>query len=328
MNREKIRERELKIIFMGTPQFAVATLDRLHLEGYNIAAVVTAPDRAKGRGLKIAKSAVKERAEELGLKVLAPPSLKDPLFIEDLKKIGAHLYIVVAFRMLPKEVWSLPPLGCFNLHASLLPQYRGAAPINRAIMEGEKRTGVTTFLLDHQIDTGKILLQESVAITPLDNAGSLHNKLMERGANLVVETVRALLKGSLFPTPQSALIKEGEPLKKAPKLSTRSGKIEWELPSFQIVNLVRGLSPYPGAYTNLCEGESLTRVKIFEVKNLPDNYTLKAGEGRSDSDRELIIGCGEGAVSVLSLQLEGRKRVSIEQFLRGRRGEQNFIFRS
>lgn len=326
MNNSEKKEEGVKIIFMGTPDFAVASLEKLHSMGYNIAAVVTTPDRTKGRGLKLSKSAVKESAEKLGIETLTPSSLKDPLFISKLKEIGADIFIVVAFRMLPKEIWSLPPLGCFNLHASLLPHYPGAAPINWAIIEGEERSGVTTFYIDKDIDTGNILLQESVEITPMDNAGTLHDKLKEIGAQLVIRTVDAIRSGTLTPIPQNSLEIDHSKIKFAPKLTPLSGKIEWDNSSTQIHNLVRGFSPYPGAFSIVSDGDSTMRVKIFETAEVKSRDDIKPGSITTNGKSELIVGCGSGAISILSLQMEGRKRVSIEEFLRGRQGRVSIHF--
>lgn len=283
---------KLRIVFMGTPEFAVPSLNILVENGYDIAAVITAPDKPGGRGLQLQPSDVKVAAEKHGLKVLQPTSLKAPEFIEELRSLNANLQIVVAFRMLPEVVWSMPSIGTFNLHASLLPQYRGAAPINWAIINGEKETGATTFFLKHEIDTGSILFQEKEPILPEDDAASLYERLMMKGARLVLKTVKAIESGDYKAVPQ---VESGE-LKHAPKVFRT--EIDWNQPSEKIVNLVRGLSPYPGTWANI-NGKNY---KIFRV---------------SQRDGEIKMKTADGFVTIEELQPEGKKRMKAADFLRG-----------
>ena len=308
-------EPTLRIVFMGTPEFAVASLNALYETGVDIAAVVTAPDRPCGRGRKITFSPVKKYAMDHRLTLFQPEKLRDPEFISALRDINADLFVVVAFRMLPEEVWSMPRLGTFNLHASLLPQYRGAAPINHAIINGETMTGVTTFLIDEDIDTGMILLSRETAILPNETAGSLHDRLMETGARLVVETARGLAAGSLKPAPQEKM--DDTMLKPAPKISPADMVIRWEKIAENIHNLIRGLSPCPGANTMLRkEGRSL-RLKILDstinyeiTGNIPGTLIV------TEKSR-LMVACGKDTLEILSLIPEGRKRMSAAEFLRG-----------
>ncbi|HHU98323.1 MAG TPA: methionyl-tRNA formyltransferase [Bacteroidales bacterium] len=308
-------EPTLRIVFMGTPEFAVASLNALYETGVDIAAVVTAPDRPCGRGRKITFSPVKKYAMDHRLTLFQPEKLRDPEFISALRDINADLFVVVAFRMLPEEVWSMPRLGTFNLHASLLPQYRGAAPINHAIINGETMTGVTTFLIDEDIDTGMILLSRETAILPDETAGSLHDRLMETGARLVVETARGLAAGSLKPAPQEKM--DDTMLKPAPKISPADMVIRWEKIAENIHNLIRGLSPCPGANTMLRkEGRSL-RLKILDstinyeiTGNIPGTLIV------TEKSR-LMVACGKDTLEILSLIPEGRKRMSAAEFLRG-----------
>ncbi len=316
----------IKIVYMGTPQFAVPPLERLISEGYEICAVVTAPDKPVGRGLKVSQSEVKKYALSLGLKVLQPHSLKDEMFVKELSDINAHLFIVVAFRMLPKIVWSLPSIGTFNLHASLLPQYRGAAPINHVLINGETTTGVTTFMIDEEIDTGKILLQSECNIGENENAGELHDKLSALGASLVLQSVKKLIKGEITPIDQNRLIENGTSLKVAPKLTRESGKIDWKYRSYEVFNLIRGLSPYPAAYSNFIKGDESTMLKIYsaEYDNLPTR--LKPGETESDGKSYLKVGCKEGSVYLISVQAAGKKRLGIREFLPGIRDIEKWRF--
>ncbi len=308
----------MKIVFLGTPDFAVASLDILVRNGYDIAAVVTAPDKPAGRGQKLSESAVKIYAREKGLKVLQPEKLKDEKFIDELRRTNADLFIVVAFRMLPEVVWKMPKLGTFNLHASLLPQYRGAAPINWVIMNGEKKTGVTTFFLQQEIDTGKIIFQEETAIEPGENAGSLHDRLMQMGSELVLKTVKALEKGDLPVKDQSELIKGL--VKEAPKIFKENCRINWSKDSSTILNLIRGLSPYPSAWTTLVypDGKELD-IKIFKGIKKPEAGGRKpeAGQVYTDNKTYLSIGCADGALNILELQLSGKRKMNIEEVLRG-----------
>uniref|UniRef100_UPI00404769C7 methionyl-tRNA formyltransferase n=1 Tax=Algoriphagus sp. TaxID=1872435 RepID=UPI00404769C7 len=307
------QDRSLRIIYMGTPEFAVPALEKLVAAGWNVIAVITAPDKPQGRGQKLVGSPVKEAAERLDIPVLQPTNLKDPGFQQELKGLAADLQIVVAFRMLPEAVWNMPPLGTFNLHASLLPNFRGAAPINWALIQGEKVTGVTTFFLQHEIDTGNILFQEKVTILPEDNLGSLYEKLMNLGANLVVQTVVAIANKDIHPLPQD----EALAIHSAPKIFKETGKIDWINSATSIHNLIRGLSPYPGAWTEL-QGKSC---KIFASTHLEGKLSGKApGEWTSDFKTYLHFQCGQGILVVQELQLEGKKRMKVDELLRGWKG--------
>jgi methionyl-tRNA formyltransferase len=308
----------LRIVFMGTPEFAVASLDALVKTGCNIVGVITAPDRAAGRGMQLQQSAVKKYAAEKGLTILQPEKLKAPEFLDELRALKADLQIVVAFRMLPEIVWNMPPMGTVNLHGSLLPQYRGAAPINWAIINGEKETGVTTFKLKHEIDTGNILLSEIIAIGDDETAGELHDRMKEIGAALLVKTVKALSEGTIQDVDQSSVV--GRPLselKHAPKIFTDTCKIDWSKPVAEVYNLIRGLSPYPTAFTKL---ENKT-VKIFKAKKEIITPTIKPGDFETDKKTFLKFACVNGYIHFIELQLEGKKRMDIEDFLRGHRFE-------
>lgn len=314
---------DLRIVFMGTPEFAVASLHALVNAGCNIAGVVTAPDKPAGRGMKMNESAVKKYAVEHGLRVLQPEKLKNPAFIEELNALKADLQIVVAFRMLPEVVWNMPPMGTINVHGSLLPQYRGAAPINWAVINGEKETGVTTFKLKHEIDTGDILLQESFPIGENETAGEVHDRMKEIGAQLLVKTVEGIANGSILEKPQ---VENGKwkmenaethsPLKHAPKIFTETCKIDFSKSVEEVHNLIRGLSPFPGAFTEL-NGKML---KIYRSKKEASPNPSKGGELVTDGKTFLKFRCNNGYVHVLELQLEGKKRMSVEEFLRGWRG--------
>lgn len=303
-----------RIVFMGTPEFAVASLRALHKAGCDIAAVVTVPDRPAGRGRKITFSPVKEYALEHDLRLLQPEKLRDPGFIAEMQNLKADMFVVVAFRMLPETVWKIPPRGTFNLHASLLPQYRGAAPINHAIINGESRTGVTTFLIDSKIDTGMILLSRETEIYPDENAGSLHDRLMEIGAGLTVETATGLFAGKLKPVPQKKIAVTR--LRTAPRIFPADTVINWREPAAKVHNLVRGLSPYPGAMTLLHRGDSNLRLKILESSLIEDIREIPGFIIKTDGSR-LIVSCVSGGIEILSLVPEGRKRMSGAEFLRG-----------
>ncbi|RQP16920.1 methionyl-tRNA formyltransferase [Parapedobacter defluvii] len=311
----------MRIIFMGTPEFAVASLDALLEAGEDVVAVVTAPDKPAGRGQKLQQSAVKTYAISRGIPVLQPMKLRDPQFLSNLKSLGADLQVVVAFRMLPEVVWNMPPLGTVNLHASLLPQYRGAAPINHAVINGETESGVTTFLLQHEIDTGNILFTEKVAIGPDDTAGDLHDKLMAVGAGLLVRTVKALAAGKTNPTPQGRLA-PGDVLKHAPKIFKEDGKIDWNRPVDDVYNLIRGLSPYPTAYTEL-DGQVL---KIFRATKEKTAVNHPVGTYFTDGTSFLKFACPDGYITIQELQLAGKKRMDIQAFLRGYRSDSVTIF--
>ena len=306
---------DLRIVFMGTPDFAVASLKALVENQYNVVAVVTMPDKPMGRhGSVLQSSAVKQYAVGVGLPVLQPEKLRDEAFLEQLRSFHADLQIVVAFRMLPEVVWNMPPKGTFNLHASLLPQYRGAAPINWAIINGERETGVTTFFLQHEIDTGAIIHQERLSIGPEDNAEVVHDRLMTMGAALVLRTVDDILADCVRPVPQSQLT-VGD-LRPAPKLFRDNTRVDWQQPATAIHDFVRGLSPYPSAWTTLVppDGEPVV-MKLFESR--VEEGTLSPGEIETDDKNYIKIGTREGVLSVLSLQLAGKKRMAVADFLRG-----------
>jgi methionyl-tRNA formyltransferase len=307
-------ERLPRIVFLGTPEFAVASLRALHEAGFGIAAVVTAPDRPAGRGRKITFTPVKEYALKHNLMLLQPERLRDPEFIRELGSLHADIFIVVAFRMLPEEVWNIPPLGTFNLHASLLPQYRGAAPINHAIINGETTTGVTTFLIDKDIDTGQILLARETEILPDEVAGSLHDRLMELGASLVIETAKGLHDGNLKPVPQS--VRPGEILRPAPKIFPADAIINWREQAVKIHNRIRGLSPYPGALATIRSGDRTMRLKILESRVRSEIRTIP-GTIIVAERSHLVISCVNGAIEVFELQPEGRRRMTASEFLRG-----------
>lgn len=300
----------LRIVYMGTPEFAVPSLKLLVENGWNVVAVVTAPDKPQGRGRKLMGSPVKTAAEELGIPVLQPTNLKSPAFVEELRSYKADVQVVVAFRMLPEIVWDMPPLGTFNLHASLLPDYRGAAPINWAIINGETTTGVTTFFLQHEIDTGNIIFQEEEPIHPDDNVGSLYERLMDRGAKLVLKTIEGIAQNTIETRPQE----ESKAKHAAPKLYKEMGQIDWNRPAETIHNLVRGLSPYPAAWTSI-NGKTC---KIYTTEVIDQDLTnLTPGEYLTDGKKILHYQTGRHALSILELQMEGKKRMGIEEFLRG-----------
>lgn len=301
---------------MGTPEFAVASLDALVKAGCNIVAVVTAPDKPAGRGMQLQQSAVKAYAVEHGLQVLQPEKLKDPSFIETLRSLNADLQVVVAFRMLPEIVWNMPPMGTINLHGSLLPQYRGAAPINWAVINGEKETGVTTFKLKHEIDTGDILLQESFPIGEEDDAGKVHDVMKEIGAALLVKTIRGIADGSLNEVPQASLEKNQSVIRHAPKIFTETCQVNWNQPAQEVCNLIRGLSPFPAAFTFL----SGKKLKIFSAAVVHEQHPEQV-PGTMDSDQKTFIrfACTDGWVYLKEIQLEGKKRMPVQDFLRGYR---------
>ncbi len=312
-----MEKKDLRIIYLGTPDFAVASLRALVEGGYNVVAVVTMPDKPAQRGHKIQFSPIKEYALSVGLPVLQPEKLKDPDFIEQLRAYNADLQIVVAFRMLPEAVWAMPRLGTFNLHASLLPQYRGAAPINWAIMNGEKETGITTFFLKHEIDTGDMIEQVKVEIGDNENVGSLHDRLMTLGAELVIKTVDLILQNKVQTTPQPLLpVSE---LKSAPKIFKDMCQINFQQEANQIHNFVRGLSPYPTAWTDMqINGEHLN-VKIYEVAPETETHQLECGTMQTNGKTYLKFACKDGFVNILSLQIPGKKRMSVRDFLNGTR---------
>lgn len=310
---------EKRIVFMGTPDFAVGILEALIGAGLVPAGIVTTPDRPSGRGLKVNCSAVKEYVLRLEtehgirLPLLQPVSLKDPDFLQALASWQADLFIVVAFRMLPRAVWSMPPLGTFNLHASLLPQYRGAAPINRAIIDGETRTGVTTFFLDEHMDTGAVLDSRSLEIGPDEDAGSLHDRLMALGAELVVETARNIFSGTARTVPQA----ESAPLRTAPKLHRDTGEIRWNSPARTVHNLIRGLSPYPGAHSVLSASGKNQEIKIYRSARTGEPSRQPAGTVRIPGKGRLQVSCADEWLELLEIQAPGKKRLAVREFLAG-----------
>lgn len=302
----KLKQKHPRIVFYGTPDFAVPSLKALHEEGFNVVGVVTAPDRKAGRGMSLNLSAVKKAALELNIPVFQPTNLKSDDFQESLKDLSPDIQIVIAFRMLPEKVWNFPPIGTFNLHASLLPNYRGAAPINHAIINGETETGLTTFFLKHEIDTGNILMQTKVPIESQDNAGTLHDKLMQEGATLVTNTLEGIINESIIPKPQE-LPKEGT---HAPKLSKEYCNIDWDQPAKDVINFVRGLSPYPAARTIL-------NGKILKIYSAEISSRI-IETGRIDVNQDGIwVGCNPGSIDIKELQLEGKKKMPLKDFLNG-----------
>ncbi|WKK59942.1 methionyl-tRNA formyltransferase [Sphingobacterium sp. BN32] len=310
----------MRIIFMGTPDFAVASLKALIDAGENVVAVVTAPDKPAGRGQKLHQSAVKQFAVENNLPVLQPEKLRSPEFIEELRSYQADLQVVVAFRMLPEIVWDMPKNGTVNVHGSLLPNYRGAAPINHAVINGEKKTGVTTFLLQHEIDTGNILLADEVEIKETDDAGTVHDKLMNLGAALIVKTVAAIKQGTVSPIPQSGLIKESE-IKHAPKIFKEDCQIDWDRDNSTIYNFIRGLSPYPTAFTHL--DNKVLKVYKTEKELVPHSY--EAGSFISDGKTYLKVATLDGFIKLREIQIEGKKRMDVADFLRGYKSGETII---
>ncbi|HEY3372090.1 MAG TPA: methionyl-tRNA formyltransferase [Prolixibacteraceae bacterium] len=311
--------KEIRIVFMGTPDFAVESLKALVENGYRVVGVITAPDKPAGRGRQLNESAVKKYAVENGLNVLQPEKLKNPEFLAELESLKADLQIVVAFRMLPEVVWNKPPLGTFNLHASLLPQYRGAAPLNWAIINGEKETGVTTFLLDQEIDTGRIIFQEKIAIGENDSVGDLHDRMMIIGAGLVLKTVDALAEGRVEAVEQNAFTQASENIKHAPKIFKDDCRIDWTRDIESVRNLIRGMSPYPAAWTEFIHtgtSEILT-AKIYSASRDSNNMPGAPGTLQSDGKTFLKIACIDGWLSVTDLQLSGKKRMKTDELLRG-----------
>ena len=313
-----MQKKDLRIVFMGTPEIAVESLNAIIENGYQVVGVVTAPDKPAGRGRKIQFSEVKKYALEKGLNLLQPDNLKAPEFIEDLVSLMPDVQVVVAFRMLPEAVWSLPHQGTFNLHASLLPQYRGAAPINWAIINGENKTGVTTFFLDRKIDTGKIIDKREMKIEPNDTAGSLHDKLKFLGAKLVVETLDRIREDNIIPIPQEELVGNNQTLKKAPKIFREDCRIDWNKTSGEVRNLIRGLNPVPGAFTELCVGNNESfMMKIFEAEAIEENHQYLPGKLLTDNKNYIKISTADGFINVKSMQAAGKKRMNTQEFLRG-----------
>lgn len=311
-------KKDLRIVFFGTPDFAVESLRKLVEAGYNIAGVVTMPDKPAGRGHKLLHSPVKQYALSAGLRLLQPVKLKDPEFVDELRSLKADLFIVIAFRMLPEVVWTMPPLGTFNLHASLLPLYRGAAPINRAVMNGDKRTGVTTFMLKHEIDTGDILRREEVDILPDDNVGDVHDRLMYLGADLTLDTVGHIIAGDLTPIPQDQIPGGIQPTP-APKIFAEDCIIDWNRTAEQIHNQVRGLSPYPAARSAFDPGTGRQEImKIFKTRIVDGIPGAEPGTVTATPDMRMTVATGDGrAIELLEVLPAGKKRMSAEAFLRG-----------
>jgi methionyl-tRNA formyltransferase len=311
--------KEVRIIFMGTPDFAVASLKALVEGGYTIVGVITAPDKPAGRGRQLSESAVKQYAVEQKLNVLQPEKLKNPEFLSELQNLKADLQIVVAFRMLPEVVWNMPPMGTFNLHGSLLPQYRGAAPLNWAIINGETETGVTTFLLSHEIDTGKVIFQERILIQENDTVGDIHDQLMDIGARLVLRTVDALAAGDVQAIDQGQMIENQEQIKHAPKIFKEDCRIDWTKDCETVRNMIRGLSPHPTAWTELFHPgkDEIMTAKIYSAKRDTESMPAKPGTLLTDGKKYLKIACPDGWLSINEIQLSGRKRMKIDELLRG-----------
>ncbi len=315
---------DLRIVFLGTPEFAVNSLDTLVTNGFNIVGVVTMPDKPAGRGHKLLQSAVKQYAIEHDLHLMQPVSLKDEIFVNELRSLNADLFIVIAFRMLPMVVWQMPRLGTFNLHASLLPRYRGAAPINRAVMNGDTETGVTTFMLRHEIDTGDILGQERIEIGPDECVGSVHDRLMHIGARLTLQTVNDIIAGTLKPIPQDELLRGEEPTP-APKIFREDCRIDWTRPAREVHNHIRGLSPYPAAWTMMSiSGGEPAMTKILETRIHPE-YTSGQPGRVIVTGNEMIVECGDCAVTIERLQPAGKRPMCTGEYLRGQ-SSSNSVF--
>ena len=315
----------MRIVFMGTPQFAVESLKILVENKYNIVGVITSPDKPAGRGQQVQQSAVKQFAVQHNLHILQPANLKDEDFLQELKSLQADLQIVVAFRMLPETVWNMPSLGTYNLHASMLPQYRGAAPINWAIINGEKETGITTFKLQHEIDTGNVLMQQKVSITPEMNAGQLHDILMMQGADLMLQTVKKIEQGNIVLTEQNNLL-ANQQAKHAPKIFKDTCQINWNNSLDDIYNLIRGLSPYPCAWTELNMGDKKIIFKIYETKQEEAQHSLSAGQIKTDNKTFLKIATKGGFINVIELQMASKKKLLLTEFLKGFSFDENSFF--
>ena len=320
-----MEKKDLRIVYMGTPEFAVESLKRLVEGGYNVVAVITMPDKPMGRhGSVLQASPVKQYAVSQGLKVLQPEKLKDEAFVEELRSLQADLQIVVAFRMLPEVVWNMPPMGTFNLHASLLPQYRGAAPINWAVMNGDVETGITTFFLKHEIDTGEVIQQVKVPIADTDNVEIVYDKLMMLGGDLMLETVDAILNGTVKSIPQEEMFASEAELRPAPKIFKETCRIDWNKGVKGVYDHVRGLSPYPAAWTELCVLEGARQVlKVYETEKQFTEHALSVGAIDTDQKTYFRIAVKDGYVNLLSIQLAGKKRMNIGDFLRGYRHIEN-----
>ena len=312
---------DLKIVFMGTPVFALTSLDRIVSSRFRVVGVITAPDRPAGRGRKLSESPIKKYALKHNLRVLQPTNLKSPDFLDELKSLHANLFVVVAFRMLPRSVWEMPELGTFNLHASLLPQYRGAAPINWAVINGEKESGVTTFFINEKIDTGEIILQERTEIGELDTAGDLHDRLMELGADLVLKTIEHIAAGDV-PT---QIQKDSPDLKPAPKIHKETCKIDWNKSPESICNLIRGLSPYPGAWTHLINGGEYRDIKIYKASFEAAEHTHTTGSLLS-TKKSLRVTVKGGLIAILEIQLPGKRKMPVQEVLNGLKLENDAHF--
>ena len=314
-----MKKEDLRIVYMGTPEFAVASLKALVEGGYNVVGVITMPDKPMGRhGSVLQSSAVKQYAESVGLPVLQPEKLKNEEFLQQLRAWNADLQIVVAFRMLPEVVWNMPRLGTFNLHASLLPQYRGAAPINWSIIHGDTETGVTTFFLTHEIDTGKIIRQKRLPIADTDDVGIVHDKLMAMGADLVVETVDLILEDKTEAVPQEQFYREGEELRPAPKIFKETCRIDWQQSTKAVYDFIRGLSPYPAAWTELVAPDGKCMVlKVYQTEKRLATHTFPVGSIHSDGKSYVDVATADGYIRLLSVQLAGKKRMPIHDFLNG-----------
>ncbi|MEG0948794.1 MAG: methionyl-tRNA formyltransferase [Bacteroidales bacterium] len=322
-----MEKKDLRIVYMGTPDFAVESLKALVEGGYNVVGVITMPDKPAGRGHKLQASAVKEYAVSQNLPLLQPEKLKDEAFLEALRAWKADLQIVVAFRMLPEVVWDMPRFGTFNLHASLLPQYRGAAPINWAVINGDKETGATTFFLTHEIDTGKIILQEKIAIGDDENVGSVHDRLMAMGGTLVTRTVDAILDGKVDAVDQSRFFKDESELRAAPKIFKDTCHIDWDKDTTSVYNLIRGMSPYPAAWSELVAPDgTVTGMKIFEVAKITEPHTLAPGSIRTDGKSKLEVAVKDGFIALKQVQLAGKKRMDIPSLLNGYKITEEYHF--
>ncbi|MDD2799095.1 MAG: methionyl-tRNA formyltransferase [Bacteroidales bacterium] len=323
-----MEKNDLRIVFMGTPDFAVASLKALVEGGYNVVGVITMPDKPSGRGYKIQYSPVKQYAIDHEITLLQPEKLKDTQFIDDLKSLNADLQIVVAFRMLPEVVWNMPRLGTFNLHGSLLPQYRGAAPINWAIINGETETGITTFFLTHEIDTGQVIFQEKITIGDEDNVEIIHDKLMILGAELVCKTVDSVLANKIDSIPQDEMINSTIILKSAPKIFKETCRIDWSKDIKTVYNFIRGLSPYPAAWSEITlPNETPQMVKIFSTEKLFENHNLAIGAIRTDGKKIIDVALSDGFLRIKSLQLAGKKKMESDDFLRGFRLTEEYFIR-
>lgn len=321
-----MKKEDFRIVFMGTPDFAVGSLKVLIENNFNVAGVVTNPDKPAGRGQKIKESAVKKYAAANNLNILQPPKLKNESFINQLKKLSPNIQVVVAFKILPPEVFNIPSHGTFNLHASLLPDYRGAAPINHTIINGETETGVTTFFLDDKVDTGKIIDQRKVDIKPDDTAGTLHDKLMKKGSQLVVDTVEKILSGNYSLLNQEELIKSNQTIKKAPKIFKEDCRINWNESVEKIYNFIRGLSPYPASWTEITSNGKKQGVKIFEAVPVYQPPSQPTGTIHTDEKNYLQVACKDGFIDIKTLQLSGKRKMKVDEFLVGFREIKKYRF--